>query len=255
MLNIIVYNHQVLVQNNKNAITLPDSILDIIDFLIPIHVSDTHYVATVTNPEVRNLGNLYFIGLRQALNHFELELAKQIVYFQQLNEYYITHQFCGRCGNKTTKRPINKFVYCENCQTENYPHIAPSIIVRIHHEDKILLARGVNFAPGTYGLIAGFVEIGESLEEAVTRETKEEIGIEIENICYWGSQSWPYPSNSLMTGFTAQYKSGIITPDTTEIEDAGFYRANELPGRPSTKFSIASCMIEDFCITQNHNLI
>ena len=247
MINIIVYKHQVLVKNINNSISLPDTVSCIIDILTPIHVSNTHFIATINDNTTNNFGDFYFIGLRQALSHFDLELAKQIVYYQQLNEYYLTHKFCGRCGTKTILRPINKFVYCESCNSENYPHIAPSIIVRIHKEDKILMARGVNFPAGSYGLIAGFVEIGESLEEAVKRETREEIGLEIDSINYWGSQSWPYPSNSLMIGYTAKYKSGEIKLDTTEIEAANFYRANEIPGRPSTHFSIASRMIDEFC--------
>jgi NAD+ diphosphatase len=251
MINIIVYKHQVLVKNIDNSITLPDTISGLSNILIPIHVSNTHFIATINDDATNNLGDFYFIGLRQALNHFNLELAKQIVYYQQLNEYYLTHKFCGRCGTKTILRPtINKFVYCDSCSSENYPHIAPSIIVRIHKDDKILMARGVNFPSGSYGLIAGFVEIGESLEEAIKRETLEEIGIEIDSINYWGSQSWPYPSNSLMIGYTAKYKSGEIKLDPTEIEAADFYRANEIPGLPSTHFSIASRMIDEFCNNQ-----
>ncbi len=246
MINIIVYKHQVLVKNTDNSITLPDTVSGISNILIPIYVSDNHFVATINDTININLGEFYFIGLRQALSHFNIELAKQIVYYQQLNEYYLTHKFCGRCGAKTILRAINKFVYCESCNSENYPHIAPSIIVRIHKEDKILMARGVNFPPESYSLIAGFVEIGESLEEAVKRETLEEIGLEIDSLNYWGSQSWPYPSNSLMIGYTAKYKSGEIKLDTTEIEAADFYRATEIPGRPSTNFSIASRMIDEF---------
>ena len=250
MLNIIVYKHQVLVTNKSNTITLPESVLKIRDLLTPIHISDTHFVATISESENLHLGDFYFIGLRQALSHFDIELAKQIVYFQQLNEYYLTHQFCGRCGTKNILQSKNKFVFCKTCNSENYPHISPSIIVRIHHEDKILMARGVNFPVGSYGLIAGFVEIGESLEEGAKRETLEEVGIEIEDLRYWGSQSWPFPSNSLMVGYTAKYKSGTIKVDTTEIEAAGFYKANEIPGRPSTSYSIASRMIDEFCNQQ-----
>ena len=250
MINIVIHKHQVLVKKNNNSIALPDTISHIRDFLNPIHVSDTHFVATINDTNINDFGEFYFVGLRQALSHFDIEVAKQIVYYQQLNEYYLTHKFCGRCGSATIRQTKNKFVFCGSCSTENYPHIAPSIIVRIHHEDKILMARGVNFVPGAYGLIAGFVEIGESLEEAAKRETMEEVGIEIEDIQYWGSQSWPFPSNSLMVGYTAKYKSGTIKIDTTEIEAAGFYRADEMPGKPSTNYSIASRMIDEFCNSQ-----
>ena len=248
---IIVVENLILVDKSTNAIRLPlaDSISLLLPHLIPVYKSDEHYVASLPTIDsmLPLLGKLEFLNLRQALSHFDLALAKQIVYYQQLRDYYSRHKFCGKCGNQTIKREINKFVFCENCQTENYPHIAPCVIVRIIKEDKILMARGVNFPPNAWGLIAGFLEIGESLEEAIIRETAEEIGIQIQNIRYWGSQSWPFPNNSLMVGFTAEYKSGEITPDKNEIEAAGFYCANELPGRPSTSFSIASQMIEDFC--------
>ena len=248
---IIVFQQQILVDKTSDAFSLPqaESINSLLPHLIPIDKSNEHFVASINNLEnVLPLPDkLEFLNLRQVLSHFDVALAKQLVYYQQLRDYYLTHKFCGKCGNPTIKREINKFVFCENCQNENYPHIAPCVIVLIRKEDKILMARGVNFPPNAWGLIAGFLEIGESLEEAIARETEEEIGIQIQNIRYWGSQSWPFPNNSLMVGFTAEYKSGEITPDKNEIEAAGFYSADELPGRPSTSFSIASQMIEDFC--------
>lgn len=251
MVNIIIHQHNILIEITDKDVSMPmDTSLEIIkDHLIPIHVTESHFVATVTSQEIlpENQLNLQFLNLRQALSHFDTDTIKEIVYFQQLNDYYTNHQYCGKCGNHTTRRPINKFVFCESCQTENYPHIAPCVIVRIHKDDKILMARGVNFPPNAWGLIAGFMEIGESLEEAAQREVKEEVGIEIQNLKYWGSQPWPFPNNSLMVGFTADYKSGEVTPDVTEIEAAGFYGAHELPGQPSTTFSIASKMIQEFC--------
>ncbi|MFN7095477.1 MAG: NAD(+) diphosphatase, partial [Burkholderiales bacterium] len=186
------------------------------------------------------------INLRQALNHFEEFTVSQVVYYQQLAHYYTTHKFCGICGRLTQRGRKNKFVMCHSCNTEIYPHIAPSVIVRIHKDDSILMARGVNFPVGVWGLIAGFVEIGESLEQAVKREVKEEVGIEVTNIRYWGSQPWPFPNNSLMMGFTADYVSGTITPQVEEIGAAGFYSRDNLPGMPSISYSIASKMITDY---------
>lgn len=191
MINIVIHEHQILVEKSDNAISLPNpsSINPLFELLLPIHSSHSHYVATIKNADLFMTSlplNLEFLNIRQAMNHFDLSVIKEIVYYQQLNEYYKTHLYCGSCGNKNIRRLVNKFVYCETCKTENYPHIAPCIIVRIHHEDKMLMARGVNFPPNAWGLIAGFLEIGESLEDGIKRETKEEVGIEIEDIRYCG---------------------------------------------------------------------
>lgn len=250
VINIIVYQHQILVELTNDKIELPksESLEQLLVHLIPLHTSNSHYVATVGNDFTlsQHSDKVIFLGLRQALQHFNLELIKEIVYYQQLNDYFLTHRFCGKCGNQTIRRNLNKFVYCPNCEHENYPHIAPCTIVRIHRDDTILMARGINFPPNAWGLVAGFIEIGESLEEGAKREVKEEVGIEIDNLKYWGSQPWPFPSNSLMIGFTADYKSGEIVLQEDEIEAAGFYTADKLPGRPSTTFSIANRMIQEF---------
>lgn len=256
MINIIICNRNILIKIiDGDKIILPHSqdILKFENHLTKLHLSQDRYVATINDEVLINncLDNLEFISIRQALNHFDHDLIQQIIYYQQLHDYYINHTYCGRCGEPTTRRQINKFVYCNKCNTENYPHISPCIIVRIHKDDKILMARGVNFPPKSWGLIAGFIEIGESLEDGVMREVKEEINIEIDNLRYWGSQPWPYPNNSLMVGFTASYKAGDITPDKTEIAEAAFYSAKDIPGRPTTACSIASKMIQEFYESQS----
>jgi NAD+ diphosphatase len=105
------------------------------------------------------------------------------------------------------------------------------VIVLVHRDGKALLAHNVNFAAGTYSTIAGFVEPGETLEECVAREVREETGIEVTRISYFGSQPWPFP-HSLMVGFTAEYAAGQITPDGTEIVEAGWFPADALPTIP-----------------------
>lgn len=155
------------------------------------------------------------------------------------------HQYCGRCGAKTTHNSKNFERTCPQCHISFFPRISPSIIVLIHKHDHLLMARSPHFAPGVYGLIAGFVEIGETIEEAIHREIQEEVGIQVKNISYFGSQPWPFP-DSLMLAFRAEYKSGDLAIDNDEIEDAGWYRYDNLPGRPSTRISIASLMLDDF---------
>ena len=250
MINIIIRKAKILVEISDDLIALPsqDSIKLINHMLSPITTASGKFVAKLiddtTLPD--SLPNLKLINLRQALGYFDEPLVADIIYYQQLNDYYSTHQFCGICGTGTIRNNNNKFVSCPSCQIEVYPHIAPCIVVRIHKGEQILMARGINFLPGAWGLIAGFVEIGESLEEAVHREVKEEVGLEISDIKYWNSQPWPFPNNTLMVGFTATYKSGEIVIDPNEIETASFYSKNNLPGLPTTGYSLSSRMINEY---------
>jgi NAD+ diphosphatase len=248
MLHIIITQHKILVHQNDEKISLPqkEHISQIKHMLISIVQTDEYLVSGIDPVPDNFPGSLKLIHLRQALNYFDDALLKVIVYYQQLNSYYDTHKFCGICGSRTMRQDKNKFLLCSQCNHEVYPHIAPSIIVRIHKGDEILMARGINFAPNVWGLIAGFVEVGETLENAVRREVHEEVGIEIKNIRYWGSQPWPFPSNSIMVGFTADYKSGEILIDPVEIEQAAFYNRHNYPGRPGTTYSIANKMISEY---------
>lgn len=165
-----------------------------------------------------------------------------------------THQFCGRCGNITIQQPEIFERICSSCKLALYPRISPSVIVLIKNKDKILMSRSPHFSPGAYGLIAGFVEVGESLEDAVHREVKEEVSIKIKNLHYFGSQSWPFP-DSLMIGFTADYASGKIIIDNREIEAADWYRYDNLPGRPSSSVSIARKLIDHFISEQTNGTL
>lgn len=251
MLHIIFDKYNLLLKSTENTLALPQQIelsSPILDLLSPIAKTDK-YIVSYLNNEIPNdlCSSLQLINIRQALNSFEEDLINTIAYYLQLYLYYTSHKFCGNCGNTTTLQQNNKFVICNTCNNPVYPHIAPCIIVRIHDaEDNILMARGVNFAKGVWGLIAGFIEIGETVEEAVRREVKEEVGLEITDIKYWGSQPWPFPSNSLMIGFTAKYQAGTINIDPVEIEQAAFFSRSNLPGGPSASYSIASRMINEY---------
>jgi len=163
------------------------------------------------------------------------------------------HQYCGRCSNKTIAKSGVFERVCSQCGLSFYPRISPSMIVLIKNGDKILMSRSPHFPTGAYGLIAGFVEVGESIEDTVHREVKEEVGLTIKNLRYFGSQSWPFP-DSLMIGFTADYDSGEIILDTTEIESADWYRYDQLPGGPSVSISIARKLIDHF-ISEQQGLV
>jgi NAD+ diphosphatase len=118
------------------------------------------------------------------------------------------------------------------------------VIVLIERDERILLARSPHFAPGRFGIIAGFVEPGESLEDAVRREVREEVGIEIGDLRYFGSQPWPFP-HGIMLGFTARWASGELTPDPAEISEAGWFGFDDMPQIPQ-KMSIARRLIDDW---------
>jgi len=150
-------------------------------------------------------------------------------------------KFCPDCGAPLQNKRGERSRECTKCGRPLFPTIAPAVIVAISKGNSLLLAHNSRFQNGMYGLIAGFVEAGESLEQAVAREVREEVGIELTDIRYWGSQSWPYPC-SLMLGFTAEYASGDLCPDGVEITDAKWFTADSFPITPRPG-SIASVLI------------
>jgi NAD+ diphosphatase len=158
------------------------------------------------------------------------------------------HRFCGRCGARTVLREAEHARGCTACGALYFPRLNPAVIVRVERGDQVLLARSPHFRPGMYSVIAGFVEPGESLEQAVAREVREEVGVEVTDIRYFGSQPWPFP-NSLMIGFTAQHASGDIRIDPAEIEDAGWFGAESMPSGPGP-LSIARWLLDDFADRQ-----
>ncbi|MGL4619944.1 NAD(+) diphosphatase [Chroococcidiopsis sp.] len=165
----------------------------------------------------------------------------------QIVEWNRTHQYCGYCATPTTQLPYERAKRCPNCGLVNYPRLSPAVIVLISRGEELLLARAHGFPPKMYSILAGFVEPGESLEETVVREVREEVGIEVKDIRYFGSQPWPFP-NSLMIGFTATYASGEIAIEPEELVDAGWFNKHNLPQIPP-KLSIARKLIDWFVST------
>lgn len=153
-----------------------------------------------------------------------------------------THQYCSRCGTPTEEVADERAKRCPACGLISYPRISPAVITAIIKDNRLLLAHAKHFRNHMFGLIAGFVEPGETLEDCVRRETLEEIGINITNIRYFGSQQWPFP-NSLMIGFIADYESGEIQVDGEEIVEAEWFEAGHLPVIPEP-VSIARKMID-----------
>jgi NAD+ diphosphatase len=160
----------------------------------------------------------------------------------QMVSFVSTHRFCGRCGRPTRLVSGEHSVRCDSCDISFYPRIAPAIIVLIRRGEQALLAHAGRFRAGMYSTLAGFVEMGESLEQTLAREVREEVAIEVTNIRYFGSQPWPFP-HSLMVGFTADYASGEIRVDGEEIVDARWFSRDELPNLPPNP-SIARQLID-----------
>ena len=156
----------------------------------------------------------------------------------EINHFLKTHQFCGKCGQKAEQTHDELAVQCTSCGYRTYPVICPSIIVAVRRGTEILLANHKrNYTPGKAGIyttLAGFVEVGETFEDAVHREVFEETGIRVKNIRYFGSQPWAFP-NSQMVGFLADYDSGEIQLQETELHDAQWFSsAAPLPELPPT---------------------
>ncbi len=141
------------------------------------------------------------------------------------------HRFCGSCGAETVEHPGEQALVCSVCRAIFYADISPCIIVLVHRPGEILLARSSRFRPNMYSTLAGFIEAGETAEEALHREVHEEVGIRVEDIRYFKSQPWPFPGQ-LMLGFFARHLSGDIDIDRNEISDAGWYRPDRLPEIP-----------------------
>jgi len=160
----------------------------------------------------------------------------------QLLDWERDHQFCGRCGNRMRIDTLERAMRCDPCGALCYPRIAPCVIVLVTRGEELLLARNANFPQPMYSTLAGFIEAGETAEETLMREVREEVGVEIANIRYFRSQSWPFP-NQLMLGFFAEYAGGDIVCDASEIVDARWFRSNDLPMTPPVS-SISGQLIQ-----------
>ncbi len=156
-----------------------------------------------------------------------------------------THGFCSRCGAATRRHAEHEAMECPRCGHLHFPRLAPAVIVLVERGEEMLLARSPHFPEGMYSTLAGFVEPGESLEGAVHREILEEVGVEVEDLRYFGSQPWPFP-HSLMVGFHARWRAGELAPDGVEVVDAGWFGRRRLPPRLPSELSIARRLVEDF---------
>ena len=176
-------------------------------------------------------GQFECIGLRRLLSdEAAFTLAGRAV---QMLEWKRDHSHCGRCGGVTSASSIDHSMYCEPCDLACYPRVSPCIITVVTRGDHCLLGRNKSWPEGYYSALAGFVEAGESAEQALHREVQEEVGLQIVNGRYCGSQSWPFPGQ-LMLGFLCDWAEGEIVVDENELEDARWFSYDQLPPCPDS---------------------
>jgi NAD+ diphosphatase len=203
-----------------------------------------HAATCRTGEELTLTTGTELMGLRAFMTAAEAPLGGLAGRAIQLLEWDRHHRYCGRCGSQTINKENDRAKICPVCGLVNFPRLSPAVIMLVSRGEEALLSRSPHFKTGLYSVQAGFVEAGESLEETVHRELMEETGIQVKNLKYFGSQSWPFP-NSLMIGFTAEYASGALEIDGLEIEDAAWFRYDKLPLIPD-KLSIARRLIDGF---------
>ncbi|MGO9410114.1 MAG: NAD(+) diphosphatase [Spirochaetia bacterium] len=185
-----------------------------------------------------------FEGLRSLFDGISYSFFTVAARALEVVDWDLSHRFCGKCGTATTLRTGERARECPACGSLSYPRISPAIIVAVVRDGRILLARAARFPPGLRSVLAGYVEPGETLEECVHREVREETGIEISNLRYFGSQPWPFP-HSLMVAFTADHARGEIVVDASEIMEADWYGADQLPEIPGP-MTVARRLIDWF---------
>ena len=163
----------------------------------------------------------------------------------QISEWYAANQFCGYCGKKTSMHDTERAMVCSCNNVMVYPRISPCIIVLVTKGEELLLAHNKNFPGDFYSTLAGFIEPGETAESAIEREVFEEVNVNVTNIQYFGSQSWPFPSQ-LMLGYHAEYLDGEVKPDGEEIDKADWFHYDNLPQVPTGNISISGQLIESY---------
>lgn len=179
---------------------------------------------------------------RQWLGELSVDWFSLLSTALQVGAWLENHRFCGRCGQQATKLEGEFAMHCYACGHRNYPRISPCIITLVTSGEAMLLARSPRFPPGRYSTLAGFIEPGESAEEAVHREIFEEVGVHVDQLRYHHSQAWPFP-HSLMFGFFAEATTRRIRIDGVEISDAAWFSPRQLPALPPP-YSISRELIE-----------
>lgn len=240
--------NELMVDANNNHIKIPYT-----HNLEELKISPirTQYIGTLdgspcysaeVNPGTDAPEGMAFKDLRSLYDDLDEDIYLLAGRAVQIVNWDSNHQFCGKCGTPTETKEDEMAKVCPECGFTSHTRLSPAVITAIIKDGKLLMAQHSRTPGNMYGLIAGFVEAGETLEETVLRETQEEVGLRVNNIKYFSSQSWPFP-NSLMIAFTADYESGQIRVDGDEITHARWFNTDELPETPS-RVSIAGELID-----------
>lgn len=247
----VFQQNKLLVKKEDGSFAIPAS--DDLD-LHRIKLTNRHYIGkigeqacyTATYPAAQLApGKMEFRGLMELYGHIEEMMFRVAGCATQIVTWDETHKFCGKCGESTETKAGERAKLCPKCGYLSFPRLSPAVILSITKGDRLLLVK--NLKTDFYTVVAGFVESGETLEECLKREVREEVGIEIKNIAYFGSQPWPFP-HSLMIAFTAEYDSGDLSVEHNELLHADWYAIDDIPGiklKP-IPFSIARQLIGSF---------
>ena len=209
----------------------------------------TSVKAYAIDSPVTQCDNMVMCGLRKSFYHLPTEHYLMAGKCHEILYWDHNTRFCGVCGGRMLMH-TNISKRCEECGKEVWPQLATAVICLIYRGDEVMMVRARNFRGDFYGLVAGFVETGETLEEAVEREIAEEVGLRVKNIRYYGSQPWPYPSG-LMVGFYAEYDGGSVHLQQSELSSGGWFRYDNLPTLPEP-LSIARKLIDHWLEMHNN---
>lgn len=246
----IFYNDQLLLQKQNETYLVPcgETPPVAISHSLEVPAAEGRPGRTASVEMPVDLGpSFVWMGLRASWDCLEDTSYKRAGRASELLYWDRNSRFCPVCGTPTVQHTaISK--QCPACGKEMYPVISAAVLVLVRKGDAVLLVRARNFKGTFHSLVAGFLETGETLEECVAREVKEETGLEVRNIAYWGNQPWPYPSG-LMVGFTADYAGGEICLQDEELCAGAFYTPDALPELPR-KLSLARRMIDEWLETK-----
>lgn len=245
---ILFYSSQILVRDEDILWSLEQisgHLSDSADLILLQRDASSSVIAVSLQQDISSHLEAELNSLRSLLFFTEQEKFLLAGRASQLIDWYTSHRFCGTCGAQTVHHENERTLVCAACSLHFFPRISPCAIMLITKGDKILLAKSSRFKANFYSCLAGFIEIGETPEETVHREVKEEVDLQIKNVRYISSQSWPFPSQ-LMLGYLAEYESGVIKPDPSEIADAKWFDIDSLPNIPSAKISVAGKLIRTF---------
>lgn len=226
---------------------------------IPNAIASEHYLGVLNGNDLwvrviaadTSLPSSYqWLGLRSQLEQLSPEYFQLAGRALQIAQWFYDHRFCGCCGQATHEDDIDRAKVCTRCDLRFYPRISPCMIVLVTRGEEILLAHHKRANRVVYSTLAGFVEAGETVEECIRREVKEEVGLTVGKVSYFCSQPWPFPGQ-LMLGFFAEYEAGEIHIDPTEIVDAKWFRYDLLPQVPASA-SVAGQLIADYVARIRH---